>query len=355
MFQKVFMKVYKEIMRKNKYLIMVLLCVIVCCNFSGCGRLNFLAPEKKMESYLERKYDEDFEYVEGSLSGSSDSAYTFVWDTTGYTAEFISEENPDIVVTCGYGDDFSDTYRDELFRKQFKELMYEYSSEFFTGEYYVWIAWDERTEPIDENQNFEEYIKDDPRFYIYIYVEDMNKEEATEAGKKFVEKNESLGIKCSTYVGKNIGYDHELFKSWMEGGSKNFSHSEDYIERYYVYSYIEKYRQQFKDMITEYSKDFYTGEYYVWIECKKCDRVGKASFEEYIKNPERFDIYIFVIDMNDEDASRATSEFKNFLSEKGIRNQCWGARNCNYDIEEFRKIMTEGAEDFDPAFYRNTL
>ena len=117
-------------MRKNKYLIMVLLCVIVCCNFSGCGRLNFIAPEKKMESYLERKYDEDFEYVEGSLSGSSDSAYTFVWDTTGYTAEFISEENPDIVVTCGYGDDFSDTYRDELFRKQFKELMYEYSSQF---------------------------------------------------------------------------------------------------------------------------------------------------------------------------------------------------------------------------------
>lgn len=76
---------------------MILLCILACCNLSGCGRINFIAPEKKMESYLERKYD---------------------------------EENPDIVVTCGYGDNFDDNYRDELFRKQFKELMYEYSSQF---------------------------------------------------------------------------------------------------------------------------------------------------------------------------------------------------------------------------------
>lgn len=161
---------------------MILLCILACCNLSGCGRINFIAPEKKMESYLERKYD---------------------------------EENPDIVVTCGYGDNFDDNYRDELFRKQFKELMYEYSSQFFTGEYYVWISWDERTEPIDEKQTFEEYIKDDPRFAIDIYVEDMNKEEARDATTQFRSFLRDKGIQNSCWAARNYKYDIEEFRKIM--------------------------------------------------------------------------------------------------------------------------------------------
>ena len=66
------------------------------------------------------------------------------------------------------------------------------------GDYYVWIEWDGKYELIDDSIEFEDYIKDDPRFSICIYVEDMDEEEAIKAGKRFVENNEKNGIYCDT-------------------------------------------------------------------------------------------------------------------------------------------------------------
>lgn len=343
-------KIVRINLEKIKYICICFLCLLTICNFSGCNKLKFINPEMRMESQLERKYHEKFKYVEDSLDGHGDSAFAFVWDTKLFSANYISENNPDIVVTCSYGEDFSDNYRDELIRKQFKELMYEYSSKYFTGNYYVWIEWDGKYELIDDSIEFEDYIKDDPSFSICIYVEDMDKEEAIKAGKRFVENNEKNGIYCDTYIGKNIGYDSELFQSWMDTNESNFSFWDEKIESFYEYSYIEKYRKQFRKLIEGYSRDFYVGEYYVWIDCKTWDRVGKTTFEEYIKDSERFDIYIFVKEMNDEDARKATEEFELFLIDKGIYNDCWGARNTEYSEDDFRKIMEDDNYKIEPKF-----
>ena len=54
------------------------MCLFTIYNFSGCNRLKFINPEKKMERQLERKYHEKFKYVEDSLDGHGDSAFAFV-------------------------------------------------------------------------------------------------------------------------------------------------------------------------------------------------------------------------------------------------------------------------------------
>ena len=336
-------------MKKIVY-ILALLCLLTLSGIVGCNTLFLREPEKKMERKLEWKYHQKFSYVEDSLRGNSDGAFDPVWETDSYSAQFVSEKNPDIVVTCTFGEEFSDDYKDELIRKQFRELMYEYSSDYFTGNYYVWIEWDGKYNLLDQHTKFEDYIKDDPKFAIFVYVEEMDREEAIKAGESFVENNEKNGIYCDTYIGKNIGYDSELFSSWMNTNLSNFTYFDEGIEKIYDFSYAEKYRKEFKKLIEDYSKDYYVGDYYVWIDCKNSDRVGKTTFDLYIKDSERYDIYIFVQGMNDEEANKATEEFRLFLREKGLYHDCWAARNTMYNEEDFKKLMDDDSYEVEPRF-----